>query len=141
MSNRTLLKWYYYRVLIILEKLKGNVNIKKLRAILLLEANFNTLNKILFSSRVILSLEKHRSIPYKIIWEYRGYLVVHVELNKILILDISNQQKVLIVIKLANAIDYYNRIIHPITGISHQSFSLGIKFIILLFGVIKHWKC
>ena len=41
-----------------LEKERGNINIAKLRAILLLEADFNGLNKIIFNSRVLPALEK-----------------------------------------------------------------------------------
>ena len=40
-----------------LEKLPGNINVSKLRAILLLEADFNALNKILFNTRVMLLME------------------------------------------------------------------------------------
>jgi hypothetical protein len=42
---------------VILEKPLGNVNVIKLRAILLLEANFNTLYKIVFNGRLMPELE------------------------------------------------------------------------------------
>ena len=41
-----------------LEKERGNINIAKLIAILLLEADFNELNKIIFNLRVLPTLEK-----------------------------------------------------------------------------------
>ena len=45
-----------------LEKSSGNTNVIKLRAIFLLEANFNTLYKIIFNSRLILELEAREEI-------------------------------------------------------------------------------
>ena len=65
-----------------LEKSKGNIDVTKLRVILLLKANFNTLNKVFYNSRVIFSLEKYSSISHKIIRDYKDYLVVYVVLNK-----------------------------------------------------------
>ena len=55
-----------------LEKSEGNVYITKLRALLLLEADFNTLNKIVFNSRTLPTIEASRTIPYKIIGDRRG---------------------------------------------------------------------
>ena len=40
-----------------LEKLTGNANAQNLRAMLLLEANFNALHEIIFNDRPILNLE------------------------------------------------------------------------------------
>ena len=42
-----------------LEKLKENINIKKLRVILLLEMDLNTIHKIMFNSRLIPTLERN----------------------------------------------------------------------------------
>ena len=38
---------------VMLEKVAGNVNVDKLRAILLMEADFNFVNKLMFGSRLI----------------------------------------------------------------------------------------
>ena len=46
-----------------LEKSKGNIQVTKLRAILLLEVDFNSLNKIIYNHRVLLKLEANRVIP------------------------------------------------------------------------------
>ena len=72
-----------------LEILKGNIDIIKVRVILLLEANFNDLTKIFFNFRVTPSLENYSFIPYKIIRGRRDYLAVYIVLNKKLILGIS----------------------------------------------------
>ena len=54
-----------------LEKAPGNIDINKLRAILLLEADFNAVYKIIFNSRMILRLEKANIIPNEIIGSRR----------------------------------------------------------------------
>jgi len=50
-----------------LEKKPGNMNVDKLQAILLLEADFNVVNKIISNTRVIPQLELLKSIPAKVI--------------------------------------------------------------------------
>jgi len=58
--------------LIILEKEVENVDVAKLRAILLLEKDFDRLNKIIFNNRILPKLEQDKVIPAEIIGERRG---------------------------------------------------------------------
>ena len=44
-------------MLVMLEKHPNNISVSKLRAILLLEADFNTINKIIFNTKLIPKLE------------------------------------------------------------------------------------
>ena len=55
-----------------LEKSAENVNVVKLKAILLPEADFNTLNKIVFNRRAIPLIEASKAIPYEVIRGRRG---------------------------------------------------------------------
>jgi len=73
-----------------LEKIAGNVNMTKLRAILLLEANFNALNKIIFNDRVIPRIEISNTILYEVIGRRRGQSSLYTVLNKKLAYNISN---------------------------------------------------
>ena len=50
-----------------LKKAPGNIDIKKLRVILLLEADFNIVYKIIFNKRIMPRLEEANTIPYEII--------------------------------------------------------------------------
>ena len=50
-----------------LEKLKGVIDVPKLRAMVMLEADLNALNKILSNGRVMLTIEKKQRITYEII--------------------------------------------------------------------------
>ena len=54
-------------ILVILEKKPGVINISKLRAILLLEADFNGLNKIIFNLQFIPRIEQVQVISNEII--------------------------------------------------------------------------
>ena len=65
-----------------LKKVKGVINITKLKAILLLKVDFNALNKIIFNGRVIQAIERKYSIPYDIIRGRRDYLAAYITLNK-----------------------------------------------------------
>ena len=57
---------------IIFEKSVENMQVSKLRAILLLEVDFNILNKIIFNNCTLPSLEVSESISYEIIRGRRG---------------------------------------------------------------------
>ena len=50
-----------------LEKVPGNINVQKLRAILLLEADFNAMHKIIFNNSLILSIERVNAIPIEVV--------------------------------------------------------------------------
>ena len=68
----------------------GKLSVSKLRVILLLEADFNTLHKIIFNRRILPILKKKNLFPHKIIRCNRGQSAIHIALNKKLIADISN---------------------------------------------------
>ena len=61
-KNETPLSRWKRGVSIMLEKKKNQILVSKLRAILLLEADFNVANKIIFNTYLILTLESKESI-------------------------------------------------------------------------------
>ena len=67
LKNNTPLEIWKSRVSIIFKKVIWNINITKVRAILLLKADFDEMDKIIFNIRVITTLEYQKSIPYQII--------------------------------------------------------------------------
>ena len=92
--------------------------------ILFLEADFNRLNKIIYNSIVIPSLERQGEIPFKIIGRRRGQLSMHIALNKKLISDCSNKSKIPMLVVSANASNCYNHIAHPYVSMSNQYYGL-----------------
>ena len=57
---------------VMLEKIKGNIRADKLRAILLMEADFNFIMKELFSGRLTHKLEKEKLFPREILGGRKG---------------------------------------------------------------------
>ena len=51
---------------VVLEKLKGVIKVNKVRAILLMEADFNSLNKLIFGHRMIQQCEANNRFPDEI---------------------------------------------------------------------------
>ena len=72
-----------------LEKSKGNIQVEKLRPILLLEANLNAIYKMIFNGRVLPTLEEQQKIPIEIIRGWRKQFAYYIALGKKLILDIG----------------------------------------------------
>ena len=66
-KNGSPLNFWIKAILVMLEKNQRVVNVSKLRAILLLEADFNKVNKTLFNKRLILSIEQAHVILKEII--------------------------------------------------------------------------
>ena len=65
-SGQPLLRWTK-GVSVMLEKVAGNINVQKLRAILLLEADFNAMHKIIFNNRLMPRIEADNAIPMEVI--------------------------------------------------------------------------
>ena len=110
-----------------LEKVAGNINVQKLRAILLLEADFNALYKIVFNNRLIPKLEEVDAIPVEIIGGRRAQVATHLTLSKKLIADMSNVRKV-------------PRVAHPFSSLCAQYFRLTLSHLVVLFRVIQSMK-
>ena len=70
------------RLLVILGKALGNFLVEKLRVLILLEADFNTLHKINFNSTLLPSLEASSTISQEILGGRRLQTAAHVVLNK-----------------------------------------------------------
>ena len=70
-----------------LEKKQGEINVFKLRGILLLDADFNAIYKITFNTRLIPTVEAKDMIPREIMGERRGISVIYIALNKKLLVD------------------------------------------------------
>ena len=99
---------------VILEKAEGIADVKKLRAILLLEVDFNAGHKIIFNNRLIPTLEATNTIPGEVIGGRRSQAATHLALDKKLILDIANVQKLPIITIYADATNCYNRVAYPL---------------------------
>ena len=123
-----------------LEKVEGNINVQKLRAILLLEADFNTMHKIIFNNRPLPKIEADNAIPMEIIGGRRSQAATHLALNKKLIADIANVRKLPTATICADATNCYNRVAHPFASLCAQYFGLEITYLTILFRAIQSIK-
>ena len=127
-------------VSVMLEKSAGNVNIQKLRAILLLEADFNAIHKIIFNSRLIPSIKAANAILMEVIGGRRSQAATYLALDKKLITDIANVRKLLTIISYADTMNCYNRVAYPFTRLCVQYFGLDIIYLAVLFRAIQSMK-
>ena len=105
-----------------------------MRAILLLEADLNSLRKNIFNQHILLSLEQHNVIPSKIVGRHKVQDAIYVTINKKLIVDISNKNKDPSAVISADATKYYDKVAHPFTSLTVQHFGVHIDFILVLLS-------
>ena len=91
-----------------LEKAPGNYTVEKLRALLLLEADFNGLHEINFNRKLMPSLQASSSTPQEIIGGRRSQASTHLAMSKKLINDISNTRKLPTVTTCIDATNFYD---------------------------------
>lgn len=138
-SGQPLLRWIR-GVSVMLEKVDGNINVQKLRAILLLEADFNAMHKIIFNNRLMPRIEADNAIPMEIIGGRRSQAATHLALNKKLIADIANVRKLPTATICADATNCYDRVAHPFASLCAQYFGLEITYLTILFRAIQSMK-
>jgi hypothetical protein len=108
---------------VMLEKMFGCALITKLRSILLMEADFNATNKIIYGQRMLQQARTYKLIPEEIYSE-RNRLADDGTLAKVLFFDLVRQTRRLAGISSVDADNCYDRIAHPIASMVFQS--LGV---------------
>jgi hypothetical protein len=109
---------------VMLEKLFGCALITKLRSILLMEANFNATNKIVYGNRMLRKVRQSNILPEEIYSE-KNCLANDSTLVKVLFYDIVRQTRLPAGISAVNADNCYDRNAHPIALLVFQA--LGVK--------------
>jgi hypothetical protein len=122
-----------------LEKMLGVTLMTKLRAILLMEAGFNALNKIIYGIRMIGQARKYRLIPDEIYSE-KNWMADDGTLTKTLFFDTARQARVSEAIASVDASNCYNRIAHAIALMVFQSFGVTESAIESMLGAIENTK-
>ena len=139
LSGQPLMRWTK-GVSVMLEKVPGNINVQKLRAILLLEADFNAMHKIIFNNRLIPRIEADNAIPLEVIGGRRSQAATHLALDKKLIADIANVRKLPMATICADATNCYDRVAHPFASLCAQYFGLELTYLTVLFQAIQSMK-
>ena len=111
----------------------------KLRTILLMEADFNAANKIVYGNQMIANSRKYKLTPEDIFSEINRMADDGV-LAKILFYDIVRQQRVPSGIASVDAAICYDRVAHSIASLVFQSFGFGEKSVTAMLEAIEEIK-
>ena len=76
---------------IMLEKVEGNIEVNKFRAILLMKANFNVSNKLIFGHRMIKQTEAHHRMPEDLYGSQTYLTAILVVINRRFVINILNK--------------------------------------------------
>ena len=124
---------------VMLEKILGVTLVLKLRAILLMEADFNATNKIIYGDRMMTNIRKCNLMPEEIFIE-KNRTADDGTLCKTLFYDITRQARVPAAITSVDASNCYNRIAHAITSLVFQAFGVPASAIKTMLGAIENMK-
>ena len=75
-----------------LEKVEGNIKVKKLRIILSMKTDFNFLNKLIFGHRMIKQDEAHHQMPEELYGSRTCLPAILVAINRRFVIDIFKQK-------------------------------------------------
>ena len=123
-----------------LEKKVNDISISKLRAILLLEADFNIANKIIFNTHLIPQMESQNEIPREIIGDHWSQSTIQLAVNKKLFVDIANQSKTPYVIISTDVSNYFDRVVHLVSTITCIHFGLPQDYLFTFYETIQNMQ-
>ena len=122
---------------VMLEKEEGNIRVDKLRAILLMEADFNFLNKLMFGHRLVKQVEKFNRFPDELYGSRSFLSAILVAINRRLTIDIFKQKRRAGTIAGVDAAQCYDRIVHSLSILLCQREGAPISSLLMMFGVIQ----
>jgi hypothetical protein len=124
---------------VMLEKMFGCALITKLWSILLMEADFNTMNKMIYGQRMLDTAHHYKLIPEEIYSEL-NCLADDGTLAKVLFYDIVQQTRLPAGISAVDADNCYNWIAHPIASMVFQALGVSKPAIVLMLSTIQDMK-
>ena len=109
---------------VMLKKVAGIALVNKLRAILLMEADFNMHNRIIFGSRAINAARERGEIPPEI-FSTEGCTAEDGSWEKTLVTDVSRQSRTPCTITSNDAASCYDRIAHAVISLILQAWGVN----------------
>ena len=119
------LKRWQSGVTVLLEKLLGNTNLSKLRAICLLEADYNWLLKVIFAKRMITRMHNHGIMPLEQ-GATKGKTTTNMTLLKQLFFDQTNILHECCSISSTDAENCYDAVNHAFTSLCLHAMCVSI---------------
>jgi len=123
-----------------LEKEAGVIKVNKLRAILLMEADFNFFNGLMFAKRMMQRVEQRNAVPMECYGSRRNHEAIEVAVNRRLVTDLLRQKRFPGAIASVDADTCYDRITHAAGSLCAQSFDVDPQAIIAMLLSIQHMK-
>ena len=124
---------------VMLEKMFGCTLVSKLRAILLMEADFNSANKIIYGNRMMDVVRQHGYMPEEIYSE-KGKTADDGSLAKMLFYDVTRQCRLSAALASIDAANCYDSIAHAIASLVFQSFGVPESAIDSMLTAIQEMK-
>ena len=125
---------------VMLEKEPGVINVDKLRAILLLEADFNFLNKLFFGSRMIHRAHKDHLIPPETFGGVKDRNPHQLALVRKCAIDFSTIMHRTLAVASTDAAQCYDRIQHTAASLSCQAWGVPKILLTTLLTTIQHMQ-
>ena len=123
-----------------LEKKAGVIRVDKLRAILLMEADFNFANKLIFGSRMVHTATRNGEIPPELFGSLQGKEAIEVAIGRRLTADLSRQRRTPLAMSSVDAQTCYDRMVHSVTSICCQRWRVPIWAITSMLTSIQLMK-
>jgi hypothetical protein len=120
-----------------LEKTLAVTLVNKLRAILLMEGDFNAANKMVYGVRMVNNARDHNLMPEEI-FSKRNRMADDGMLCKTLFYNITQQACVPAAIALVDASNCYDRIAHAMASLIFQAFGVPTMAIESMLGAIEN---
>ena len=124
---------------VMLEKTFGVRLVSKLRAILLMEADFNAMNKEVYGVRMLDNARKYKLIPEEI-FSKQNRTADDGGLAKTLFYDIARQTRSPAAIASVDASNCYDRIAHAMASLIFQSFGVESAAVSAMLETIQEMK-
>jgi hypothetical protein len=122
-----------------LEKTLGVTLVSKLRAILLMEADFNATNRIMYGVRMMKNVRDHRLMPEEI-YSKKNRMADDGTLTKTLFYNVTRQARVPAAIASVDASNCYDRIAHTMASLVFQAFGVPESAIGSMLSAIENMK-
>ena len=122
---------------VMLEKIKGNIKVDKLRAILLMEADFNFFNKLMFGHRLMRQNILYKRMPQELYGGLPNRSAQEVGINRRLVLDIFRLKRRCGVVAGVDAAQCYDRIVHSLAILILRNEGAQINPLLCMFGAIQ----
>ena len=123
-----------------LEKIAGVALVAKLRAILLIEADFNFHNKLIFGQRMMELARQHGMVPEEVYSE-KGKTAEDAILHQVLIYDLARQLRRPLPVASVDASQCYDRIAHAMASLTLRAYKVRQSSVLAMLHPIQNMEC